>query len=1206
VTVTGQNDDDDDGNIVYSIVTAAATSTDGNYNGVDPTDVAVTNVDDDVAGVIVSAPSGPTTEAGGTATFTVVLRSRPTADVAIALSSSDVSEGIVTTPASGSLTFTSDDWNVTRTVTVAGQDDALADDNVAYSIVTGAAASSDPGYSGLAVPDVPLTNVDNETAGVTVSQVSGATTEGGGTATLTVVLNAQPTDPVTIGITSSNTAEGTVSPSSLTFTPSGPGIWNAPQTVTITGQDDAIDDDNVVYTIVTAPATSADPSYNGVNPADVPVTNVDDDAAGVTVSAISGPTTEAGGTATFTVVLTSEPTDGVTIAVASDDTSEGTASPASLTFTPSGAGVWSTPQTVTVTGQDDAIADGNVPYSIVTGTATSSDANYGGFDPVDVPVTNVDDDGSPGIVVSAASGPTSETGGTATFTVVLSTQPSASVTIGLSSSDTSEGTISTSSLTFAPSGPEIWSTPQTVTITGQNDSVDDDNVAYSIVTAPATSSDAAYNGIDPSDISVTNVDDDTAGLTVSAVTGPTTELGGTATFTVVLTSQPLSDVTIAISSDDTSEGTVSPSSLSFTPLGPNIWSTPQTVTVTGQDDLIADGNVAYSIVTGAASSLDPKYSGVDPADVAMTNVDNESAGVTVSAISSPTTEAGGTATFTVALNTQPVADVTITLSSSNTDEGTVAPTSLIFTPSGANIWSNPRTVTVTGQDDNVDDGNVAYTIITAPATSTDPNYGALDPADVSVTNVDDDAAGFTVSPISGPTSEAGGTATFTVRLNSEPTSDVTIAISSADPSEGTAAPSSLTFAPSGPNIWSATQTITVTGQDDAIDDDNVAYSIVTAPASSSDTNYNGLDPADVSVTNLDDADTAGIVVSPTGGLVTTEAGGTAQFDVVLNSEPTADVVIGISSSDTSEGTVSAGSLTFTAAGPGIWNVPRSVTVTGVDDLIVDGDIAYTIVTAAAASSDLKYDGMTVSDVGVTNTDNDVPDFSVTQSGGSTSVDEGGSTDSFTIQLTRAPVGTVTLNLANPGVGNEVGLDSASVTFDGSNWNTPKTVVATGLDDPEGILLVDGVQATQITVSVAAGSDGFWTGGAVADQQFSITTTDDDVPGLELEGFAGQSVSEDLTSFQFRVALSAQPLDTVMVTIVSADTSEVEVTAGATLTFTPANWSTQQFVTLTGVDDAIVDPGGSALITVAVDVASSEPLWAGVSPRSFTVANTDND
>ena len=75
-------------------------------------------------------------------------------------------------------------------------------------------------------------------------------------------------------------------------------------------------------------------------------------------------------------------------------------------------------------------------------------------------------------------------------------------------------------------------------------------------------------------------------------------------------------------------------------------------------------------------------------------------------------------------------------------------------------------------------------------------------------------------------------------------------------------------------------------------------------------NYNGLDPADVSVINTDD-DTARITVSPASGLVTTEAGGTAQFTVVLTSQPTANVTVTLSSSDTTEGTVSPASVTFT-------------------------------------------------------------------------------------------------------------------------------------------------------------------------------------------------------------------------------------------------------------------------------------------------------
>ena len=96
------------------------------------------------------------------------------------------------------------------------------------------------------------------------------------------------------------------------------------------------------------------------------------------------------------------------------------------------------------------------------------------------------------------------------------------------------------------------------------------------------------------------------------------------------------------------------------------------------------------------------------------------------------------------------------------------------------------------------------------------------------------------------------------------------------------------------------QTVTVTGVNDDLDDGDIGYTIVTAAATSSDGNYNGLNASDVSVTNTDN-DTAGITVTPTSGLTTTEAGGTATFTVVLNSQPTADVTIGLSSSNTAGG-----------------------------------------------------------------------------------------------------------------------------------------------------------------------------------------------------------------------------------------------------------------------------------------------------------------
>ena len=85
------------------------------------------------------------------------------------------------------------------------------------------------------------------------------------------------------------------------------------------------------------------------------------------------------------------------------------------------------------------------------------------------------------------------------------------------------------------------------------------------------------------------------------------------------------------------------------------------------------------------------------------------------------------------LDTAPTADVTIALSSSDPTEGTVAPASLTFT---ADNWTTPQTVTITGVDDGKVDGNKPYTIRLAPAVSTDSRYAGMDPADVSVTNLD--------------------------------------------------------------------------------------------------------------------------------------------------------------------------------------------------------------------------------------------------------------------------------------------------------------------------------------------------------------------------------------------------------------------------------------------------------------------------------------
>ena len=84
----------------------------------------------------------------------------------------------------------------------------------------------------------------------------------------------------------------------------------------------------------------------------------------------------------------------------------------------------------------------------------------------------------------------------------------------------------------------------------------DGDITYTVSLEAATSADASYNGRDPDDVSVTNLDDDSAGVSVSAISGDTDESGTSATFSVVLNSQPSAPVSIELTNGDTTEGSL--------------------------------------------------------------------------------------------------------------------------------------------------------------------------------------------------------------------------------------------------------------------------------------------------------------------------------------------------------------------------------------------------------------------------------------------------------------------------------------------------------------------------------------------------------------------------------------------------------------------------------------------------------------------------
>ena len=257
-------------------------------------------------------------------------------------------------------------------------------------------------------------------------------------------------------------------------------------------------------------------------------------------------------------------------------------------------------------------------------------------------------------------------------------------------------------------------------------------------------------------------------------------------------------------------------------------------------------------------------------------------------------------------------------------------------------------------------------------------------------------------------SETGTQDNLTIALGSQPTGNVVIDLTSEDTGEFTVSPTQVTFTTGN---WNTTQTLTVTGVNDSIADGTQQVQLRSSinTGLTADSTYDALSNVSKPIVTFDD-DTAGFTLAQSGGsTAVAESGSTDSFTVVLNSQPTGDVVFSVTSSDTGEATVSPSALTFTT---GNWNSAQTVTVTGVNDSIDDGNVnsTTTIAINTGSTADSTYDSVSSQTVTVTTADDDTAGFTVTQSGGSTSVTEAGSTDTFTVVLNTQPTGDVVFAL----------------------------------------------------------------------------------------------------------------------------------------------------------------------------------------------------
>ena len=141
-------------------------------------------------------------------------------------------------------------------------------------------------------------------------------------------------------------------------------------------------------------------------------------------------------------MLGAEAGEDVTVTPVSGDTGAATVSGA-LTFTP---GNWNVAQTVTVT----AVEDSDSVSERVTVSHTVTTAGGGGYHGVSVPdvTVRVEDNDTPGMTRSVAQLAIDEDGGPGSYTLVPRAQPSGTVTVQLTSTDTGAATVSPPSLTF--------------------------------------------------------------------------------------------------------------------------------------------------------------------------------------------------------------------------------------------------------------------------------------------------------------------------------------------------------------------------------------------------------------------------------------------------------------------------------------------------------------------------------------------------------------------------------------------------------------------------------------------------------------------------------------------------------------------------------------------------------------------------------------
>ncbi|MDA7962949.1 MAG: hypothetical protein MPK36_10360, partial [Gammaproteobacteria bacterium] len=632
--------------------------------------------------------------------------------------------------------------------------------------------------------------------------------------------------------------------------------------------------------------------------------------------------------------------------------------------------------TITPVDDDPPVDDNN--ETIVLVAALNPYPDFGLTIPLREYYLNVD---------KTALGDFTEAGSTETFTVVLSSPPekdTGNVVVDVTVDDLSEASVSPARLTFTPLN---FNMPQLVTVTGANDNLDDGDKDIKVTVAinNALTGDGHYHDLSH-ELDGKTIDDDTAMLSVSAspaFLSEDTTAGGDRTETVTFTAELAGDVrlegdmNVALAFKTGPGAGTAISGSDYTAFTP-----PAIPIASGQKT----GTASVPITTTADTDDDSGETIVLTATLAPYTIPDLTLRINEFALQPSkttvaTAEDGSTDSFTLQLPTAPTGDVVITFASTDPGEADVSPKEVTFTTTN---WSQPRTLVVSGVDDNFDDGDKPYTINFAVDMdkTMDANYHGR-AASVMGETTDDDTATIAIRATPNVLS-TGISSAQTVTLTAEVTStarfeeavSVTLNRPSGAPG-GTATNTDASFStPASISIpaaaASASVDMPVTVQSGATAGRTI---ILTGALSRAGLPDITVTPATITLLSFGYA-----IGTPVGQPTEGATPGAATIMVQLISMPSStsgmnEVVIDVASSDTTEATVTPATLTFNDSN---WDTAQPVTVTGVDDNFDDGDVRYeiTFMSDDTATTDDNFDGISAS-VPLTTTDDDTVTIAVT-------------------------------------------------------------------------------------------------------------------------------------------------------------------------------------------------------------------------------------